>query len=351
MKIGIITWLESAEFEDMVLEALLTQGISKVELEYRALAVEPLIAFLQSREDTGSRFILVHSSDEIPRDLEREIRRFPDAIRLKIEPINGEAAIEIERSVNRALREFESEPIRKSAVLQERNLIVVTGTTGSPGTTTITLNLGSEASLLQQVELIDLHPNRRDLAFLLGAKRSSESVRLSERLYILGGLGANELASNNLTSNDLTRNDLASNKSKWRIVDAGPMPKLESAFSDRRAPVRDYVDLLERAERIVYLMTPENNHMFELESFLSSFDAGRIRAKPIFLLNQFGGSRRERSIQKRFSARVGQHDSHTLPFDREALDRAKSAYSALQDVVPRSKLRRSLGEVAKALLE
>jgi Flp pilus assembly CpaE family ATPase len=144
---------------------------------------------------------------------------------------------------------------------------------------------------------------------------------------------------------------LASNKSKWRIVDAGPMPKLESAFSDRRAPVRDYVDLLERAERIVYLMTPENNHMFELESFLSSFDAGRIRAKPLFLLNQFGGSRRERSIQKRFSARVGQHDSHTLPFDREALDRAKSAYSALQDVVPRSKLRRSLGEVANALLE
>jgi len=336
MKIGIITWLESAEFEDMVLEALLTQGISKVELEYRALAVEPLIAFLQSREDTGSRFILVHSSDEIPRDLEREIRRFPDAIRLKIEPINGEAAIEIERSVNRALREFESEPIRKSAVLQERNLIVVTGTTGAPGTTTITLNLGSEASLLQQVELVDLHPNRRDLAFLLGAKRSSESVRLSERLYISGGLGSAELASN---------------KSKWRIVDAGPMPKLESAFSDRRAPVRDYVDLLERAERIVYLMTPENNHMFELESFLSSFDAGRIRAKPIFLLNQFGGSRRERSIQKRFSARVGQHDSHTLPFDREALDRAKSAYSALQDVVPRSKLRRSLGEVANALLE
>ena len=30
---------------------------------------------------------------------------------------------------------------------------------------------------------------------------------------------------------------------------------------------------------------------------------------------------------------------------------AKSAYSALQDVVPRSKLRRSLGEVANALLE
>ncbi|MFM1789059.1 MAG: hypothetical protein RLZZ12_408 [Actinomycetota bacterium] len=336
MKIGIITWLENAEFEDMVLEALLTQGISKVILEYRALAVEPLIDFLKSRENTDSRFILIHSSDEIPRDLEREIRRFPDAIRLKIEPVNGEAAIEIERSVNRALREFESEPIHRSVVQQEKNLIVVTGTSGAPGTTTIALNLGSEASLSKRVELVDLHPNRRDLAFLLGAKRSSESVRLSDRLYISGGLSADSLASN---------------EARLRIIDAGPMPKLESAFSDRRAPVRDYVDLLERAERIIYLMTPENNHMFEIESFLSSFDAGRIRAKPIFLLNQFGGTRRERSIQKRFSARVGKHESHTLPFDREALDRAKSAYSALQDVAPRSKLRRSLGEVAKALLE
>ncbi len=134
-------------------------------------------------------------------------------------------------------------------------------------------------------------------------------------------------------------------------MDAGPIPNLVSAFSDRREPARRYVDLLERAEKIIFLMTPDNNHMFELESIIASLDAGRIKARATFILNQMGNTRRERSIQKRFSARVGKYDSQLMPFDRDSLDRAKSAYSALLDVAPRSKLRKSIGEVASRLLE
>lgn len=331
MNIGIITWLENAEFEDIVLESLLTDGISKVELEYRALALDSLISFLDSKSSSESRFILIHDSLEIPINLEVRLRRFPNAIRMPIEPVVGNAAIEIERLVNRALREFESTETPKRAIQRQKNLIVVTGSTGSPGTTTITLNLGTEIAKANSVELIDLHPNRRDLAFLLGAKRSSESVRLSDRLSISG--------------------ELKDEEKTLQIVDAGPLPELSSAFSDRRAPIRDYVNLLERAERIVFLMTPDNNHMFELESFLASLEVGRIKARTSFILNQVSTSRRERSIQKRFSARVGKYESHCFPFDREALDRAKSAYSALLDVAPRSKLRRSIGEVADRLLE
>ena len=331
MKIGIVTWLESAEFEDIVLESLLTGGISKVELEYRALSIDSLISFLDSKSSTESRFILIHDSVEIPYNLESRLRGFPNAIRMAIEPVIGNAAVEIERLVNRALREFEPSQTTKRVIRRQKNLIVVTGSTGAPGATTITLNLGSEIAQSNPVELIDLHPNRRDLAFLLGAKRSSESVRLSDRLSISGMLKEEE--------------------NILQIVDAGPLPELSSAFSDRRAPVRDYVNLLERAERIIFLMTPDNNHMFELESFLASLEVGRIKARTLFILNQLSASRRERSIQKRFSARVGKHESHCLTFDREALDRAKSAYSALLDVAPRSKLRRSIGEVADRLLE
>ena len=331
MKIGIITWLENADFEDVVLEALLTEGISKVELEYRALTQDLLLSYLERKPTTDSRFILIHASEEISSDLERELRRFPNAIRMAIEPVAGNAAVEIERIVNRALREFDSTPTPRRSIQRQKNLIVVTGTTGAPGITTVTLNLASELSQFRSVELIDLHPYRRDLAFLLGAKRSSECVRLSERLSIAGGLSDQNL--------------------ELQIVDAGSLPKLESAFSDRRAPVREFIDLLERAETIIFLMTPDNNHMFELESFLASLDAGRVSGRPIFILNQMGSTRRERSIQKRFSARVGKYESMVLPLDREALDRAKSAYSALIDVAPRSKLRKSIGEVAGHLLE
>ena len=331
MKIGIITWLESAEFEDLVLQALLTQGISRVELEYRALSIDSLVRFLADKPATDSRFILIHDGDEITSTLERELRRFPGAIRMAIEPAIGDVAVEIERTVNRALREFETIPVPRKSVQRMKNLVVVTGSTGAPGTTTITLNLGNELSRLKPVALIDLHPNRRDLAFLLGAKRSSKSVRLSDNLSISG--------------------ELSEESSALQLVDAGPIPNLESAFSDRRAPARNYVDLLERAETLIFLMTPDNNHMFELESILASLDAGRITARAIFILNQTGNTRRERSIQKRFSARVGRYEWQYLPFDRDSLDRAKSAYSALLDVAPRSKLRKSIGEVANRLFE
>ncbi|MBU3715790.1 MAG: hypothetical protein FGM63_01955 [Candidatus Nanopelagicaceae bacterium] len=331
MKIGIITWLESAEFEDVVLQALLTEGISRVELEYRALSIDSLIEFLVDKPTTDSRFILIHDGDEISSALERELRRFPGAIRMAIQPVIGDVTVEIERIVNRALREFESIPVPRKSVARQENLVVVTGSTGAPGTTTITLNLGNELARSKPVEMIDLHPNRRDLAFLLGAKRSSESVRLSDQLSISG--------------------ELSEASSAIQLVDAGPIPNLESAFSDRREPARRYVDLLERAEKIIFLMTPDNNHMFELESIIASLDAGRIKARATFILNQMGNTRRERSIQKRFSARVGKYDSQLMPFDRDSLDRAKSAYSALLDVAPRSKLRKSIGEVASRLLE
>ena len=331
MRIGIITWLESAEFEDVVLQALLTEGISRVELEFRALSLDSLVEFLENKAQTDSRFILIHDSDEITSDLERELRRFPGAIRMAIEPVIGDVTVEIERVVNRALREFETTPVPRKLVVRQKNLVIVTGSTGAPGTTTIALNLGTELARSKVVELIDLHPTRRDLAFLLGAKRSSESVRLSETLSISG--------------------KLSEASSAIQLVDAGPIPNLESAFSDRRAAARSYVDLLERAETIIFLMTPDNNHMFELESILASLDAGRIKARAIFVLNQMGNTRRERSIQKRFSARVGKYESELLPIDRDSLDRAKSAYSALIDVAPRSKLRKSIGEVAGLLLE
>jgi len=118
MKIGIITWLESAEFEDVVLQALLTEGISSVELEFRALSIDSLVEFLANKPDTDSRFILIHDVDEISSALERELRRFPGAIRMAIEPVIGDVTVEIERIVNRALREFETIPAPRKSVQQ-----------------------------------------------------------------------------------------------------------------------------------------------------------------------------------------------------------------------------------------
>lgn len=331
MTISIITYLQDAEFEDQVIEALISKGINEARLEHRAISKQNLLNYLEALPISDSRRILILDQEIQSDDLKRALYRHPNLITCDFKSNIAMARLEIETLVNRSLRESEIElPYRQKLVTQQ-NLFVVTGTTGAPGVTTLTMNLGFELSRMQKVEMLDTHPHRRDLAFLLGAKRNSDKVRLSDQLFIT--------------------NLLKDEKGMIQLVDAGPTPNLSEAYSDRRESVRNYVNLLESAERIFFLMTPDNNHMFELENILASLDAGRIRAKAFFLLNQMGTSSREHSIRKRFEARVGNYASHCLPYDRDSLDRAKARYCALMDVAPRSRLRRSICEVAKAVVE
>ncbi|NDA82325.1 MAG: hypothetical protein EBY01_04625 [Actinobacteria bacterium] len=331
MSISVITYLQDAEFEDQVIEALISKGISEVRLEYRAIDVNGLVSFLDSLPRSDLRWILILDQTISSIEFKRAVGKHPNLITCNLDSDISMARREIESVVNRSLREFDNHEEPRRTVKTQPKLIVVTGTTGAPGVTTLTMNLGFEISQSKKVSMIDAHPERRDLAFLLGAKRSSEKVKLSESLSI---------SSEYVQESELTQ-----------LVDAGPIPDLTKAFSDRRAKIRNYVDLLESAERIIFLMTPDNNHMFEMENLLASLDAGRLNARGTFLLNQMGNSSRERSIKKRFQARVGNYSSYCLPFDRDALDRAKGRYCALMDIAPRSRLRRAISEVANSVVE
>lgn len=331
MSISVITYLQDAQFEDQVIEALISNGISEVRLEYRAIDEKSLLKFIDSLEVSDLRRILILDQEIESEGLKRAMRKHSNLITCDFNSDISIARSEIEGFVNRSLREFQSEAPLRRTLKAQRNLFVVTGTSGAPGVTTLTMNLGFEISKSTVVEMIDSHPHRRDLAFLLGAKRSSERVRLNDHLFIT--------------------NEFKDEKGLIQLVDAGPIPDLSKAFSDRREGIRNYVNVIEAAERIIFLMTPDNNHMFELENLLTSLDAGLLRAKATFVLNQLGGSARERSIKKRFEARVGNYQSLTLPFDRDSLDRAKGRYCALMDVAPRSRLRRSICEVANLVVE
>lgn len=331
MSIFVITYLQDSQFEDQVIEALISKGISEVRLEHRAIDERSLLTFLDSLPASDLRRILILDQEINSIEFKRTLRNHPNLITCNLQADIAMARREIESVVNRSLREVDRAVLPKRANRRQQNLVVITGTTGAPGVTTMTMNLGFEISRSKQVEMIDAHPNRQDLAFLLGAKRSSANVKLTERLSIT--------------------NEYQDKAELIQLVDAGPIPDLAKAFSDRRSKIRNYVDLLESASQICFLMTPDNNHMFELENIVASLDAGRLSAKATFILNQMGNSSRERSIKKRFEARVGNYSSFSLPFDRDALDRAKGRYCALIDIAPRSRLRRAIGEVANSVFE
>jgi MinD-like ATPase involved in chromosome partitioning or flagellar assembly len=98
-------------------------------------------------------------------------------------------------------------------------------------------------------------------------------------------------------------------------------------------------------------MQPDNNHMFELENFLDSLENKTCTGRPFFIFNQTANSVRERSIFKRFKARVSDFDFFAIPYDRVSMDKAKAQYCALVDVAPRSKMRKALNQVAQRFIE
>lgn len=331
MEIKLLTYIPNADFEDLVISALLSEDSGATKLEFRALTRIALLRYLELRAGEESRMLLVKDGLEPDRELDALAMKIPNLITISLDSTEMKEPSQIRSHVSRILRNLEAPIPHLNKPIAAQNLTIVTGTSGSPGVTTLTINLGHEISQQKSTIMVDAHPTRKDLSFLLGGKRIAERVQISNRLSI--------------------RNDFDETTDGIYLVDAGSAPDFSKAFTDRRLAARSYINLLESASRIIYLMAPENNHMFELESFLTMIESGRLRARPYFLLNQMGSSVREKSIQKRFLARVGTHFAQALPYDRESLARAKAAYSALKDVTPRSKLRRSISALVPSFIE
>lgn len=331
MTINLITYIANADLEDLLIETLVSDPDLGIQLEFRALTKKALSDYLESRPDTESRSILIRDCTDDGSKLSSILHNFPNLTLMEVEESEVRDSVEIKQQVSRLLRTLDVAPAKSRKFRLNSELIVITGTSGAPGVTTLAMNLGYEISQKYKTTIIDAHPFRKDVSFLLGGKRVADRVHLSNNLVIC--------------------NEVEPYEGSINLVDAGPAPDFSSAFTDRRSEARIYLDLLESASQVIYVMAPENNHMYELESFLGVIESGRIMGEPRFLLNQMGSSSRERSIQKRFLARVGSRYAQSLPYDRDSLNRAKAGYSALIDVTPRSKLRGSIRTLASSLFE
>ena len=329
--IKVITYLQDAEFEDHVVDILRSGFGDELFIETRALTISDVLNNLLQIVVNEQRWILIHDLQKLPFEISRESIRLSNLIPISLAEFRLLSPSDLQKFVARSLRTFDSEKVIRKRAISRPELLVVTGTSGAPGITTVTLNLGYEISRKQKVNILDANYFRKDIAFLMGGKRGKNQTMLDKSLMI-----ASEIV------------DLE-NSGVLTIADIGSVSNLGAAFSDRRAQSRTYIDLLESAGRIIFLMQPENNHMFELEMFLEIIDNQALSAKPYFLMNKLSNSRREHSIYKRFQARIGNHPSNFLPLDVDTLDRAKSGYCAIAEVAPRSRLRKSLLQIAQQI--
>ncbi len=325
MKIGVITFVSDPQFEDLIIETLIGGDLPDFYLELRAITfTEVLHAQQRFEEDSIPRVIITDMAGD-------GLSRRDGLTILRLDSKDELSRQQIMVAVSSAIRNQVSETTPRALVKPKGKLSVVTGTTASPGISTIAMNLAYELARDQVIRLVDADARRSDLAFLLGGKPGKDVVNLSTKLSIA--------------------QSTIHNPDTWNIVDCGAALDLGSALSDRRESAREFCNYLEAANRVIFVFQPENNLMYELERFLEAEEREILRTRPIFVINKVGDSQRQRSIQKRALARIGNFPVISAPLDRSTLERSKSQYSPIAEVAPRSKLRRSIKELAELLIE
>lgn len=333
MKIKLITALSSFEVEDAVIEVLTQREFS---LERRVTAKQDLMTALISAKEED-RYLVV--CDEYFAISPRERKEFQGEHIVVIEISAGAKPnpIELLEIVYERLRA--PEPESKIIVgKQLENWIGFTGSCGSPGISTIALNVAAELSLTTQTLLVDADHGRGDLCARLGMKNNGRQLLLNENLKLL------ELAEHNaeMIDDNLAANELAD----VICIDIGDAPDLERTITDRRVAGKKYFENLQRCRNIVYVTHPEPYALMEMERFAHQMLVQNPKTEITYVLNKLSTSSRQSALKRRFQQSVKRLESDRtnflIPFDHNLLDRTHARFATVLEVAPRSALRKGI---------
>ena len=333
MKINLITALSSFEVEDAVIE-ILTQR--EFLLACRVTDKQDLIAALTSTNEE-ERYLVV--CDEYCAISPRERRGFTAEHLVFIELAAGIKPNSVELLENVYERLRAPEPDSKTvAGKQFENWIGFTGSCGSPGISTIALNVAAELSLTTETLLVDADHGRGDLCSRLGMKNNGRKLPLNENLHLL------ELAGGN--TEELIDDSNAKGLADVVCVDIGDAPDLERTITDRRILGKSYFEILQCCKNIVYVVHPETYALLEMERFAQQMLLQNPNIEITYVLNRLSTSSRHSALKRRFQQSVKRLDSERpsflIPFDYNLVDRTQARFATVLEVAPRSSLRKGI---------
>lgn len=329
MSIGLITALVNAENEDRIIASLISDGFT---LEKRCHSMHQLRDYLSVTSST-ERFLII--ADEEFGLLSQDCSTLVSEQRalLQVPAHTFLSSEEIRFRSHEAVRQPVAPILQLRTFQRQKNFVAITGSSGSPGITTIALNLASELSEQRKVQLIDGDPQRRDLFQRIGLQNRDTSA-LTPQLSVASIDYMN------------TATTLDANLGTIVCIDIGDAPPLKELVKDRRKLGRDFLENYQMCSHVVYVAQAENYSLAELESFREAMTEIAPEISIVWVLNKIGNSTRQKAIQKSFSARISGNQGFYLPREHAVLDRAQGQYSTLVEVAPRSALRRAVKELS-----
>ena len=330
MTITFATAVSSHECEDRIIAALTAQGFL---LKFRAVTPSDLEDYLETL-DESERTLLIF--DETFGIAARKVKVIKDSqlAFLRIESSTPWSEEEIARSAHEALRQPSVVSSHSLPSKLRGDWYGVVGTSGSPGISTMAINIAAELSQKLPIRIVDADDRNQDLHILLGARREGRST-LTSTLSLM------TLAS------DIDRQYLEEDESKIALIDIGESPRFHSdLFTDRRVNMRNTLNLITQSHHLIYVMQPENRALIELDLFLKFAEQELAANQITFLLNKMGNSTRHKGILRSLKNRIADQALFIVPRDYALFDRAQARYATLAEVGARTSARRAISDLS-----
>lgn len=177
-------------------------------------------------------------------------------------------------------------PHRALATSQPINLkrsVLITGTSGAPGRSSIALALAQEFSATREVELIDADTSSQSLEYLAGDRTFDSKLKL-----LTLDLSAKPAL-------------LPETDTQLRLIDSGALPPLADVLADRRWQGSLIHSSLVHSQCIVYIAKSDGLGLLRLERFIHELPLLTTNVPVLFILNQVGATRLDKALAERYT--------------------------------------------------
>jgi cellulose biosynthesis protein BcsQ len=355
---SVITAIGDSEFEGFVASTLFSQGWSVIQ---RALSFESLKEFLS--QNPHQEFILIYSSDlpGIDADAVQTLQRLvPKSFGFE----SSSELIQISPNLLRRpktahelisyVRGNVRSPLLRTSITyeksQHRAQVIAAGSVSHfTGTTTLSINLAYESSLLgKKTLLIDANFQSPSVALLLEERTITE---LSTWKNICPNLYVAEATQDNLKEL-VQKLELSLNEFDLIVLDIGSLRRLSNLLSDRRWRSQLITWSCENADQILVTSTEDIVALANLKLITDDLQKTSIGAIVKFVLITKLEKRRRGSQHPYTHPVLMQIDSSkilTIPLDSQAVHQSRLRRLPLEQINERGALRKSISSYVKGL--
>jgi len=296
-QLDVVTAIGDAEAEDYIAQLLFTQGWNII---YRAFDMNSLQEFLNNRAKE-LRTVLVYRRDLTDFDISI-IDSFASpsltAISLDDIAMNSHLIMQHIRTHLR-LPLIINKPQWSQEIQEPKKFktILVTGTAGAPGRSTIAVNLALESNL----PIVDLDFRSPAIKYLI--ERSDLNIPV---------LNLEE------------EKPREYRPSESAILDIGQLPPIGEMVNDRRWQAVLMNSAFEVATKLIYVCKANGLSLIRLTKFIEEFPILLRKIPIIYVFNLAGNSREERAMERGFSKIVAGESSIIIANDARIANPSKS---------------------------